>query len=80
MTKLKLNEALALMLKKYRTDLGYSQEEFAYRCGLDRTYISLMERGKRNPTIKTIFIMSKNLNVKPSQFIKDIEELVSDLY
>jgi len=74
---MQINEALAIILKKYRKACGYSQEELAYKCGLDRTYISLLERGRRNPTINVIFVISYNLNMRPSEFIKDIENLLS---
>ncbi|MCO6524080.1 MAG: helix-turn-helix transcriptional regulator [Candidatus Schmidhempelia sp.] len=43
-----------------------SQEAFAYKCGLDRTYISGIERGVRNPTLKIIYIIAQNLDVELS--------------
>lgn len=52
-----------------------SQEELAFGAGLDRTFISLLERGKRKPTINTLFAISKTLNVKPHNIIKDIESI-----
>ncbi|TQS76666.1 helix-turn-helix transcriptional regulator [Ornithinibacillus gellani] len=46
-------------------------------CGLDRTYISLMERGKRKPTINTIFVLASGLNVLPSSLIVATEDFLS---
>ncbi|WP_036563126.1 helix-turn-helix domain-containing protein [Candidatus Schmidhempelia bombi] len=43
-----------------------SQEAFADKCGLDRTYISGIERGVRNPTLQIINTIAKNLDVELS--------------
>jgi transcriptional regulator with XRE-family HTH domain len=48
-------------LKKLRLELGLSQEAFADRCGLDRTYVSGIERGVRNPTLEVINILGTGL-------------------
>jgi len=69
----KLNELVGVALKQLRHEVGASQQELAFECGLDRTYISLLERGLRQPTIKTVFILSKALQIKPSQFVMKIE-------
>ncbi|WP_397386637.1 helix-turn-helix domain-containing protein [Paenibacillus roseipurpureus] len=63
------------MLKKHRIDNNFSQEELAFNSGLDRTYISMLERGKRQPTLTTIFSISKALNVSPSLLIKEVETI-----
>lgn len=41
-------------MKKYRIALGLSQEKFAEKCGLHRTYISSVERFQRNISIENI--------------------------
>lgn len=41
-------------VRELRKERGWSQEEFADRCELDRTYISGIERGVRNPTLLSI--------------------------
>ncbi len=61
------------VLRKVREDSGFSQEHLASECGLDRTYISLIERGQRNPTLKTVFVLSEALEVAPSTLIRKIE-------
>lgn len=75
---MELSEALSIVLKENRTSCGLSQEELAYRCNLDRTYISLLERGKRNPTINVISSISRNLNVQASEFIRQVEHLMGE--
>jgi len=39
-------------LRELRIGAGYSQEEFAYKASLDRTYVSSIERGERNVSIE----------------------------
>jgi len=50
-------------IKKLRMQSGLSQEAFADQCGLDRTYISGIERGVRNPTLAVISVLAKGLDV-----------------
>ena len=61
------------VLREIREDAGISQEYLASECGLDRTYISLIERGQRNLTLKTVFVLSEALEVTPSTVIRKIE-------
>ncbi|MGW1444129.1 helix-turn-helix domain-containing protein [Serratia rhizosphaerae] len=53
-------------IRELRKERGWSQEEFADRCGLDRTYVSGIERGVRNPTLEVIGVISSGLNVNIS--------------
>ena len=64
---------LGLKVKKQRNLLGLSQEEFAERTSLDRTYISLLERGKRNPSLLTLMKVAAGLEISVSILTKDIE-------
>ena len=62
------------VLKQLRNDAGISQETLAYECELDRSFISLMERGLRIPTIETLFKLSKPLKKTPSQILTILEQ------
>lgn len=73
---LNIEQAFGIVIKKYRLERSMSQEELAFEAGLDRTYISLLERGKRKPTINTLFSISKVINIKPHIIITDIEQLL----
>ena len=55
---------------RHRADL--SQEEFAARCELDRTYISGIERGKRNVALRNIEAIARVLNLSISQLTKGL--------
>lgn len=65
--------SFAKVLKFMRIKRKMSQEELAFRSDLDRTYISMLERGIHQPTITTLFALSKALNIKPSEMIKLVE-------
>jgi transcriptional regulator with XRE-family HTH domain len=60
-------------LRKFREHMGISQEELSFRSNLDRSYISLLERGRRKPTINTVFALADQLNVTPSEMIRQVE-------
>jgi len=50
-------------IKKYRIALDLSQEGLADKCGFDRTYISMLERGKRNPSLINLIRLADGLGV-----------------
>ena len=60
------------VLKAQRKQKGLSQEELAHRVGLDRTYISLLERGLRQPTLGTIVRISSALEIQPEDFVAEL--------
>ncbi len=66
-------EIFGKVLRELRDENHISQEKLAEYCDLDRTYISLLERGLRQPTITTIFKLAKALNTTPSAFIFKVE-------
>ena len=71
---MELIQVFGITLSQLRKEAGISQEKLAELAGYDRTYISLIERGLRMPTVKTLFDLSKPLGVSPHQFIKTVEE------
>jgi len=62
------------VLRKLREAKKLSQEKLAELCDLDRTYISLLERGLRQPTISTLFKIADALDLPPSELVKKVEE------
>ncbi len=64
------NQVFAANLRRLRLRLGLSQEAFADRCGLHRTYIGAIERGERNVTLKTLGQIAEGLGVTPLDLLK----------
>ena len=57
----------------FRRELGLSQESYAHECGIDRTYVSGIERGIKNPTLKVLEKLAKGLNRKPYELLVPFE-------
>lgn len=57
-------EVFGKNLRKYRTNLGVSQEKFAEMCGLHRTYISDIERAQRSISLSNVQKIADALGVK----------------
>ncbi len=68
-----LENIFGKVLKTLRLESGYSQEKLALDCELDRTFISMLERGKRQPSLKTIFTLCEKLNCSPSEMVRHVE-------
>lgn len=53
-----------------RKDRGWSQEDFAFRVGLDRSYIGGVERGERNISLENIELIAVTLQVSIAELFK----------
>jgi transcriptional regulator with XRE-family HTH domain len=62
------------ILKRLRFSKQLSQEELAFRSGLDRTTISYIETNIQAPSLNSTFALAKGLGIKASELIKEIEE------
>lgn len=60
-----LVETFGKNLKKYRTKSGLSQEKFADKCGLHRTYIGSIECSQRNVSLENVQKIADALGVEP---------------
>lgn len=69
-----LNAQLATTVKKLRTQKGLSQEELALLASVDRTYISGIERARRNITISTLERLIPHLCEGPVAFFRCLSE------
>ena len=61
-------------IKTRRLNIGLSQEEFAHRSGLHRTYISDIERGVRNPSLVSIKRICDALDTRVSEIFSAMEK------
>jgi len=66
----KVLRALATNVRKLRKEAGISQEELAFQCEIDRTYISKVERGVANPSLLILARIAEILNVETQELIK----------
>jgi len=68
-----LEEKLGRVIQELRRQRKLSQEKLGFESGLHRTYISLLERGKRSPTMTTLIKLAIALNVPPSEIVRRVE-------
>ena len=56
-------------VRRLREANGWSQEDFADRAGIHRTYVSDIERGRRNPSITVVERLAEPLKVTPGSLL-----------
>lgn len=71
---MKLIHIFAFNLRFYRLKAGLSQEKLAELAGLHRTYISAVERERRNISIENIENIAEALNIDAYKLLKPIEK------
>ncbi|MBI2579371.1 MAG: helix-turn-helix transcriptional regulator [Candidatus Aenigmarchaeota archaeon] len=69
----RLARKFGVVLRQLRLGRKLSQEALAFEASLDRTFISMLERGTRQPTLETIFRLAKVLRVDPSSIVRRME-------
>ena len=60
-----------------REELGLSQEALGYKAKMHRTYVSDVERGARNPTVKVIWKLANALDTSPSALFERAERVLA---
>lgn len=63
------------VLREQRNTRGISQEALALSANVDRTFVSQMERGIRQPTLTTLCKLSEALDIQPSTLVARMEKL-----
>lgn len=76
MRKRATEQVFGEVLREFRTSSGKTQETVALDAGLDRTYISMLERGLRQPTLETVLSLSRALGVAASEIVARVEVLI----
>ena len=66
-----LRDTLAKNMRRLRATRGLSQEALAYESGLNRTYLSGVERSERNVSIDNIARIARGLQIDPWRLLKD---------
>ena len=70
-----VNKQLGKRIKYLRSLVKWSQEDLALEAGVNKNYLSDLERGERNPTVKVLEKIAKALDVDLSTLFEGIREL-----
>lgn len=73
-----LEAAFGQVIRQLRTERGLSQEKLSFESGLDRSFISHLERGVKQPSLVTIFQLAKALQTSPAHIIESVETLYNE--
>lgn len=74
---MEMAQAVGLAIRRVRQQQGYSQEALADVAGLDRTYVSGLERGHRNPALSTLMRLVDPLDLRLSRLFMTAERIRS---
>lgn len=67
--------AFGQAVRELRTTSGLTQEQLGYRTGLDQTYVSGIERGRRNPTVLVIWRLANGLETPLNDLLRVAERI-----
>jgi transcriptional regulator with XRE-family HTH domain len=68
-----IEEAVGAELRVCRQKKNVSQEQLGFDAGIHRTYVSLIERGEKSPTLGVLFRLCRALDVPPAKFVKNVQ-------
>lgn len=68
------NKAIGRVIRRHRTDKGWTQEVFSGFAAIARSHLSMIETGVKQPNIETLWRIAEVLELRPSQLIAEIEE------
>lgn len=71
-----VSRAIGRVLREQRTARGLSQEALALAADIDRTFVSQIERGIRQPTLTTLWKLAQPLSVPPSTLVARMERML----
>jgi transcriptional regulator with XRE-family HTH domain len=66
-------DAISGLIREFRLGQGWTQEELGHRSGYDPVYINMLERGRRNPSIRALVDLCQTFGVRPSAFMAEVE-------
>lgn len=64
-------QLLGANVRRYRKLRGMSQEELSLEAGMKRSYVSDLERGTRNPSVRALGRLAQAMSVAPSELLSD---------
>ncbi len=69
-----LRARLGRVVRRLRREAGYSQESFADKCKVHRTYMGAVERGETNISLDNLERIAKALNLTPGQLLLEVDK------
>ncbi len=72
MARRSTQQKLGKRVRELRKQKGWTQEKLEEHSGFDRTYISDIERGVRNPSVKSLEKLAKALKVRAADLVRDL--------
>lgn len=72
--------ALGNVLRELRKEREFSQDQLSLYSRVDRSYISELENGEKNPSFLTILSLCRALNIKPSELMGKYEGIITSTY
>ena len=66
--------AFGVVLRRLRIDAGLTQEQLGFEAELRRTYVSVLELGQQQPSLRTIFKLADALKTPPSKLLRQVED------
>lgn len=74
-----IQKVFGICVRKFRLETGLSQEKFALKISMDRTYYASVESGKRNISIENIQKIASGLGISLSKLFFTIENYKGDI-
>lgn len=71
---MELAVAFGTVLRDLRRRAGLTQEQLGFEAGLERNFISMLERGERQPTLTSLVKLAKPLGIKASRLVHLVED------
>jgi|GEM_PF-5416866 len=72
-------QAFGMVLKEMRKRAKLTQEQLAWETQMEQTYISLLERGAKEPGVRTLLKLSHALGISSGQFMSEMETAIKTL-
>lgn len=63
------------VIKKHRVKLVCRRKCWPFNSGLHKDHISFLERGMRQPTLESLFLLAEALEVEPQELIRQVREM-----
>jgi len=68
-----IEKAFGQVVRKLRMERNLSQEKLSELSGLDRSYVSEIERGEKTASIRTLVKLAEGLDISPSSLLAEME-------